>query len=220
MYLYGHWWIYNKGSGKPERAVTRPRGTHVISRFCNVDLSLAMALERRPTTCQCSEDHPSPDAVHWTSKTDMHPNLRDWESHSPRAEDEVSPPPDAAARCPSVIPVLLSYDSNCQLTPNLYTRFHQHFPHLLPRLDQMRFSIPMVHLRDHKEFCEYLYGTYYMWGGGHFYGEQAEAIWAEFNQVGARTRQMSPGHRHDTLNDQLGYWNWQKQSSFVRYSSM
>jgi len=44
----------------------------------------------------------------------------------------------------------------------------------------------------------------------HFHGEQAESIWAEFNQLGARTRQMGSSMRHDTLCDQYGDWNWKK----------
>jgi hypothetical protein len=74
----------------------------------------------------------------------------------------------------------------------------------------MRFSIPVVHLRDHQEDCEYMYGSYYLTGGSRFYGEQAESIWAEFNQLGSRTRQMSSGHRHDVINEHLDDWNWRK----------
>lgn len=58
-----------------------------------------------------------------------------------------------------------------------------------------------------------MYGTYYMEGGSHFHGESAESIWAEFNQLGGRTRQMNSGHRHDVLNEHFTDWNWRKMNS-------
>lgn len=115
--------------------------------------------------------------------------------------------------CECLVPSYLSYDCNCQYAANIMERFRERFPELVKRIKKMRFCIPVVHIRDHKETCEYLYGSFYTEGGCHFHGEQAESIWAEFNQLGGRTRQMSPGHRHDVLNDHIGDWNWQKTAS-------
>jgi len=112
--------------------------------------------------------------------------------------------------CLCSLPVLYSYDCNCQYIVKLPERFAKSAPELLDRLMAMRFSVPVVHLRDHKELCEYIFGTYYMPGSAHFYGEQAESIWAVFNQLGGRTRQMKKGHRHDTINEHYGDWNWRK----------
>lgn len=56
----------------------------------------------------------------------------------------------------------------------------------------------------------YRYSTNYMPSSGHFHGETAEYYWPELNQVGAFTRQMNNGHRHDTINDHHGDWNWKK----------
>lgn len=116
-------------------------------------------------------------------------------------------------KCCCIIPILLSYDCNCQDSARIKERFQERFPDLVDRIRETEYSIPVVHIRDHKESCEYLFGTFYMEGGAHFHGEQAESVWAEFNQLGARTRQMTLGHRHDVLNDHMGDWNWQKTSS-------
>lgn len=64
---------------------------------------------------------------------------------------------------------------------------------------------------------EYLYGTFYMPGGAHFYGEQAESTWAEFNQLGGRTRQMNSGHRHDVIDEHIHNWNWEKICGMREY---
>jgi hypothetical protein len=105
---------------------------------------------------------------------------------------------------------MLSYDAMCQYHVKLPERFRQRFPQMIPLIDEMRYMIPVLHLQDHQEQCEYKFGPYYMLGGAHYYGEHAESIWAEYNQVGGRTRQMTPGHRHDTLNEHHADWNWKK----------
>lgn len=148
---------------------------------------------------------------------------QDGQTESGRKEVVISIPSDDNADasdtdCPCLIPIYLSYDCNCQYAAKILQRFMERFPELVKRIKKMDFCIPAVHIRDHKESCEYRYGSFYTEGGCHFHGEQAESIWAEFNQLGARTRQMSPGHRHDVLNDHLGDWNWQKTSSMCEHS--
>ena len=39
-------------------------------------------------------------------------------------------------------------------------------------------------------------------------GENIERGWAWMNPASLSTREMGPGARHDTLDDQWGYWNW------------
>lgn len=135
-----------------------------------------------------------------------HPDVCDCPDVSDAEEDD-------HASCPARIPIFISYDCNCQYSARILKRFMAHFPDLVNRLRSVRFTIPAVHIRGHKEACEYKYGTFYMEGGAHFHGEQAESIWAEFNQLGGRTRQMGPGHRQDVLNDHIGDWNLQKATS-------
>ena len=60
-----------------------------------------------------------------------------------------------------------------------------------------------------------------MHGASHFYGEQAESIWAELHPLGATTRQMSSGRRHDDINEHHADWNKKKElflSVFFRSS--
>lgn len=109
-----------------------------------------------------------------------------------------------------MIPLIISYDCNCSYAIKFWRRIQANYPELMDRVHRTRFVIPVVHLRDHRDNCEYIYGSYYLEGGGHFYGEQAESPWAEFNQLGGRTRQMSSGYRQDVLNEHMGDWNWNK----------
>ena len=41
-------------------------------------------------------------------------------------------------------------------------------------------------------------------------GELIETAWAEANNIRPSTREMTPGHRHDVLNDLYDFWNWWK----------
>lgn len=50
------------------------------------------------------------------------------------------------------------------------------------------------------------YRPYY----GETYGEMIETSWAEQNQTAGSTKKQNDGHRHDTLDDFHGYWNWTK----------
>lgn len=161
----------------------------------NFDFSLWLALQLHADTCTCTGEECSPHFVH-DGFSDI---------------------------CPDVLPSILSYDCNCQASVNLLSRFEGYvkseklgkvfgdgFARELPKLAKMRFTIPVVHLRGHKESCEYLFSSFYTLGGGHFYGEQAESIWAHTNEAGAKTRQMSTDHRHDALNAVFVEWNRRK----------
>ncbi|TFK58985.1 hypothetical protein BDN72DRAFT_781357, partial [Pluteus cervinus] len=41
-------------------------------------------------------------------------------------------------------------------------------------------------------------------------GEKIETSWAEQNQSAGSTKQQNAGHRHDSLDDIFGFWNWNK----------
>lgn len=178
----------------------------MLQRFCNTDLSLARALQSRPCPCQCEGAQHDNGAV--ATCIEWHPNA---EVSCTCIEEK-----GFSCRCPWKPPVLFSYDCNCQYSVKAKERFAANFPDLIARLDNTRFAIPVVHLRDHQDACEYIYGSYYLKGAGHFYGEQAESIWAEFNQLGARTRQMNSGHRHDIINEHIADWNWRKLTNLGR----
>lgn len=103
-----------------------------------------------------------------------------------------------------------SYDINCGFSVNALSRFKDTFPELAGVVEKMTWLIPLVHVQNHKSNCMYLYSSSYTEGAGHFHGETAEMIWAESNQLGAQTRQMNGGHRHDTIINATSDWNWKK----------
>lgn len=49
-------------------------------------------------------------------------------------------------------------------------------------------------------------------------GEAAERLWSEMNQAAGSTKQMSPGHRDETLDDIFGHWNRVKLYKMGEYS--
>ncbi|KAJ3999555.1 hypothetical protein F5050DRAFT_1709609 [Lentinula boryana] len=111
---------------------------------------------------------------------------------------------------------LISYDYACGLTPNISDRFHQY--HLTQALiiDNAQWIIPLCHVHNHIEGCNYLYSYLYKSSTGHFYGESAEAPWDTFNQLGSSVMQMSAGHCIDTLINHYNGWNWRKTVGIVR----
>ncbi|KAH9929426.1 uncharacterized protein B0H18DRAFT_829157, partial [Fomitopsis serialis] len=105
---------------------------------------------------------------------------------------------------------IFTYDVACIYKINLRKRFGDRFPHLVPLLDRIQLLLPKLHMLAHKEFCQIVYALCYSWGAGLSHGESVEHPWAEHNQVGLSTREMSVGHRHDTLNAVHNHWNWCK----------
>lgn len=192
-----------------------------FTRFANTDFTIARGIG--PSECVCEKEadkeerEQSGDEVgipQMTINGEVSESMNDADNEGYESDN------DGDGRdCDCLVPTYLSYDCNCQFSANLLDRFRKHFPDLVKRIKKMQFCIPVVHIRDHKESCEYLYGSFYTEGGCHFHGEQAESIWAEFNQLGGRTRQMTPGHRHDVLNDHIGDWNWQKTTSMGEFDA-
>ena len=106
----------------------------------------------------------------------------------------------------------LSYDADCIYRPHLLTRLSNNHPDVVHMLDNelSAFIIPAVHIRNHKEACWYMYGGAYTPCIGHFFGETAEMIWPFMNRFVGQIRQMTNGHRQDTIIRNLGAWNWCK----------
>jgi hypothetical protein len=108
------------------------------------------------------------------------------------------------------VEILISYDAMCILNPNMKARFSAQHPKLAYLLENARKVIPVCHVRNHKEYCWYVYGSAYMSSVGHFTGETAEYVWPFLNGIGGQTRQMTNGHRQDTIIRNLNDWNWRK----------
>ena len=112
---------------------------------------------------------------------------------------------------------IFTYDVACIYGKKLHERFAARFPHLLPVIDRLHLLLPKLHALAHKEICQILYALCYSWGAGLSHGESVEHPWAEHNQVGLSTREMSAGHRHDALNAIHSYWNWCKTEKLGTY---
>ena len=111
--------------------------------------------------------------------------------------------------------VVISYDIGCQWSKNLRKRI-QEFPSEM-RLDPsmtINVGVPSWHINGHGDRCKSDFGLSYMPGVGRTCGEEVETTWAQTNSLGTSTREMGPGARHETLNDQWSGWNFWKIVGF------
>jgi hypothetical protein len=86
-------------------------------------------------------------------------------------------------------------------------------------LRDVRFWIPQLHIHGHNDDCQYRYSLSFADGVGRTHGEGIETCWAEQNQIGGMIKEMGKGHRHNTLEDFSGDWNWLKAQQMGTVSS-
>jgi hypothetical protein len=111
--------------------------------------------------------------------------------------------------------VVLSYDIGCQWSKNLLHRMRD-LPESL-QLDpavKVEVGIPTWHVNGHGDDCKANFSLGYMHGVGRTCGEDVETTWAQTNSLGTSTREMGPGARHETLDDQWGGLNFRKTVGF------
>ena len=116
----------------------------------------------------------------------------------------------------SSLGLLLSYDIACQWSRNLLKRMRELPEELQLDVDAIpgiRYSIPKKHYRVHGPNHSQ-YSLNYQEHVGRTYGEGIESQWSHLNPIALSTREMSPGARHEVLNDNWGAWNWQKTLEF------
>jgi hypothetical protein len=111
---------------------------------------------------------------------------------------------------PEIIYILDAYDIGCQYCINLRKRFEEHFPDLVVQLKELQELVPALHIHGHNEDCQFRYNLAYHKGAARTHGENCEGTWGVSNPLGGMTKEMNNGHRHDTLNDFNGDWNWLK----------
>ena len=70
--------------------------------------------------------------------------------------------------------------------------------------------MPKVHIKNHELDCQYYWALNYLPYSGETSGELIEACHSEQNGAAASTKEQNPGHRHDTLDGIVNYWNWTK----------
>ncbi|KAJ3569745.1 hypothetical protein NP233_g4852 [Leucocoprinus birnbaumii] len=108
--------------------------------------------------------------------------------------------------------IMLSYDIWCQYSVNLQSRFanNEKLAPYAPLIPNIRGAIPKMHISGHGVGCQinesFLYKPY----SAMTCGEGIESAWAEQNFAAGSTKEQNAGHRHDTLDDYNGYWNWTK----------
>ena len=104
--------------------------------------------------------------------------------------------------------LLVSYDIACQYSKNVARRFSKAFGHeLVDLVSQAIFTVLKLHCQGHKDNCQYRFSLNYIEHAGWMAGELIETAWAEANNIRPSMREMTPGHRHDVLNDLYDFWN-------------
>ncbi|KAF9030039.1 hypothetical protein BDZ89DRAFT_950058 [Hymenopellis radicata] len=107
--------------------------------------------------------------------------------------------------------VLFCYDIVCQWIKGFDGRM-EHLPehlHLPPTMVNGS-AIPKAHCPMHKYQCQANFGMGIQPGVGRTDGEAIERVWAFVRMCAASIKEMGPGSRSDTLDDQFGFLNWCK----------
>ncbi len=106
--------------------------------------------------------------------------------------------------------IMVTYDIWCQYHVKLQTRVQKSFPSLLFFIPRIRGAIGKMHISNHKELCEILFNLNWLMYSGCTVGELIETGWAEQNLTAGSTKEQNDGHRHDSIDDTSGHWNWEK----------
>jgi hypothetical protein len=106
----------------------------------------------------------------------------------------------------------LSYDVACQWHKKLWARLASMPDRLQFNREEktVRFFVPKFHISAHIPACQTNFSFNYSKGVGRTDGEAPERGWANVNRVATSTKEMGPGARRDTLDDNFGNWNWKK----------
>jgi hypothetical protein len=108
------------------------------------------------------------------------------------------------------VPIMVAYDSACSYSVNIASRFKERLSHLYEVISKIRFVIDSLHVHDHIDRCMILFSTAYQICAAHFHGVGVEQFWSVQNESGSKTSQMNPGHRTDTITEDIGDYNWRK----------
>lgn len=112
----------------------------------------------------------------------------------------------------------LTYDVICKYLRGLIERFLEWFPDLVPVIENLKCCLPKFHSHAHQLMCQVIYALCYAEGFGLTHREGVETPWAELNISGLSTREMTPGGRHDSLNDLFNFWNRRKLEGISKVS--
>ncbi|KAL0572707.1 hypothetical protein V5O48_009258 [Marasmius crinis-equi] len=76
--------------------------------------------------------------------------------------------------------------------------------------EKWQFVVPKLHITGHNRECQENFAFHLLVGSGQTDGEGVERHWASIGPIATSTREMGPGHRRDTIDDHLSFWNWTK----------
>ncbi|KAM6501762.1 hypothetical protein JOM56_001739 [Amanita muscaria] len=111
--------------------------------------------------------------------------------------------------------IVITYDIACQWSKNFLRRMEEFPAYMRLRSGtEINVGIPSWHINGHGAACRSNFSLGYMKGMGRTCGEEIETSWAQTNALGTSTREMGPGARHETLNDQWGGFNFRKITGF------
>lgn len=79
------------------------------------------------------------------------------------------------------------------------------------------FVIPKFHITAHGPKCQSIYSLNLRQFMARTDGENIERGWAWMNPASLSTREMGPGARRDTLDDQWAAWNWRQLTRLGMY---
>ncbi|KAJ7773599.1 hypothetical protein DFH07DRAFT_952645 [Mycena maculata] len=108
--------------------------------------------------------------------------------------------------------VVISYDIACQFAINFWDRMGK-MPeslHLKLAPENVWWKVPNFHLPAHKKPCHSPYSFHWTWGIGMTHGEGVEQNWSFSNGAAASTCLMGPGSRQATIEDVLGFHNYDR----------
>lgn len=116
-----------------------------------------------------------------------------------------------------VIAMVVSYDIACQWSKNLAKRcrtYSEKKPNTITSNPDLpiKFAVPKFHLPAHIPKCQLNYSLNRLTGVGRTDGECPERLWSTFNGLAFSTREMGPGARDDTLDDNFNDHNWRRTS--------
>ncbi|KAG8930347.1 hypothetical protein FRC01_002908 [Tulasnella sp. 417] len=103
----------------------------------------------------------------------------------------------------------LTYDIWCKYSINLENRLAAgNAPSLSDLGLQVLGGIPKFHIGAHGAGCYPKYSLNFMKNVGRTHGERVEQAWSDLGRAKYITREMTPGHRKDTLNTMFSHHNW------------
>ncbi|KLO06045.1 hypothetical protein SCHPADRAFT_806026, partial [Schizopora paradoxa] len=116
----------------------------------------------------------------------------------------------SAALCAKGDRMVVSYDIACQWHRNLASRCEALPSHVAfdPLTVDLEYVIPKFHISAHGSKCQGKFSLNYRRYMGRTDGENIERGWAWMNPASLSTREMGPGSRADTLDDQWGAFNF------------